>query len=170
MARAAPSLRARALRYLAAREHSRAELKRKLASAEPGPPAEPAADSRRRDRPEPAAEAEIETLLDEFERKGWLSESRLADQMVQAARGRYGSRRVLDKLRQKGATDQALDAAAHALQQQDLESARALWRKRFGKPPADLRERARQARFLAGRGFSSEVIREVLGGEVDEPG
>ena len=37
-------------------------------------------------------------------------------------------------------------------------------RKRFGKLPEDLRERARQARFLEQRGFDPDVIRRVLGG------
>jgi regulatory protein len=88
--------------------------------------------------------------------------------MVAAARDRYGSRRVLDRLQQKGVTAEALDTAAGALKGQELRSARAVWRKRFGALPANLPERARQARFLAGRGFSSEVIRTVLGSELDE--
>jgi regulatory protein len=144
-----PSLRAQALRLLARREHTREELRRALTGGEANPD-------------------EIEALLDELQHKGWLSESRLIEQMVTAARGRYGSRRVLDRLQQKGATEETLDAAARELKAQELNSARAVWRKRFGVPPADLAERARQARFLAGRGFSSEVIRVVLGGEVEE--
>jgi regulatory protein len=50
----------------------------------------------------------------------------------------------------------------------ELESARAVWLKRFGKAPANLRERARQARFLAQRGFEPEVIGQVLGGDLEE--
>jgi regulatory protein len=149
MAGAAPSLVVRALRLLAQRERSREELRRKLAGEDADP-------------------GELEAVLDELQRKGLLSEARLAEQLTHAARGRYGSRHVLDRLRRKGVSAEALESATRALERQDLESARAAWRKRFGRPPADLSERARQARFLAGRGFSGEVIRQVLGSEPDD--
>jgi regulatory protein len=146
---AAASLRVRALRLLAARERSREELRRKLAGddADPG---------------------ELEAVLDELQRKGLLSEARLAEQLTHAARGRYGSRRVLGRLRERGVEGEALDRAEQALKAQELESARAVWRKRFGRPPATLQDKARQARFLAGRGFSREAIHRVLGGEDED--
>ena len=143
------ALRARALRMLARREHSRDELRRKL-------------------RGEETDVSAVEGLLDELERAGWLSERRLAEQLVGAARDRYGSRRVLQRLREKGVTGDAFEQAAASLAMQDLDSARALWRKRFGRPPASLQEKAKQARFLAGRGFSGEVIGRVLGNLDDE--
>ena len=145
----ASNLRVRALRLLAARERSREELRHKLAdhSIDPG---------------------EVEAVLDELQRKGLLSEARLAEQVTHAARGRYGSRRVLGRLRSRGVQREALDRAEQVLQAQELESARAVWRKRFGRPPASLQEKARQARFLAGRGFSTEAIRRVLGGEDED--
>jgi regulatory protein len=88
---------------------------------------------------------------------------------VARARGRYGPRRVLNDLKEKGLSADALARAAGQLKQSELESAFEVWRKRFGKPPEDLKDRARQARFLAGRGFSSEVIRAVLGADPEEP-
>jgi regulatory protein len=75
---------------------------------------------------------------------------------------------VLERLRERGVESEALDRAEQALKVQELESARAVWRKRFGRPPTSLQEKARQARFLAGRGFSSEVIHRVLGGEHED--
>ncbi len=141
------SLRVRALRLLAARERSRAELRRKLADDDAG---------------------ELEGVLDEFQREGLLSEARMAEQMIHAARGRYGSRRVLERLRSRGLEAEALERAGQALKAQELESARAVWRKRFDRLPVTLREKGRQARFLAGRGFSDEVIHRVLGGAEDD--
>ena len=138
------ALRARALRLLARREHSREELRRKL-------------------RGEDAEPDLVEWVLDELQNAGWLSERRLAEQLVGAARARYGARHVLRRLREKGVTGEALEQAASSLEAQDLDSARALWRKRFGNAPATLPEKAKQARFLAGRGFSAEVISRVLG-------
>jgi regulatory protein len=146
-----PSLRTQALRLLARREHSREEIRRRLQA-------------------DAADVSELEAVLDELERNGSLSEQRMVEQMVRGAQGRYGSRQVLDRLRGKGVGGEALAQAAVALQAQELDSARAVWRKRFGCPGANLQEKAKQARFLAGRGFSSEVIRMVLGGAEDEPG
>lgn len=149
------SLRARALRLLARREHSRMELSTRLTG--------PDTDAR-----------ELAALLDDLERRGWLSEQRLAEQQVARSRGRYGTRRVLSDLRKKGVTAPVLEAAAAMLESSQLEEARAVWRKRFGRagadPPAsaDPKERARQARFLHGRGFSAEVIHRVVGGEGEE--
>jgi len=134
---------------LARREQSREELKRKLGGAETAP-------------------GELDGLLDEFEKQGWLSERRLADQAVVLARGRYGSRRVLDQLRQKGVAGEPLARAMDALKAQELESAQAVWRKRFGRPAADLSEKAKQARFLAARGFAPEAIQQVLKGMFEE--
>ncbi len=155
--RAAPrtGLRARALRLLARREHSRLELTNKLA----GPDTDP---------------AELAQLLDELEQRGWLSEQRLAEQQVARARGRYGARRVLSDLCSKGVAEPVLEQTAALLKGTELDEARAVWRKRFGQASADSqastspRERARQARFLHGRGFSAEVIRRVVGGEWEE--
>jgi regulatory protein len=53
------------------------------------------------------------------------------------------------------------------LRSSELDRARAVWQGRFGAVPADARERARQMRFLAGRGFSAEVIRSVVAGPSD---
>jgi regulatory protein len=138
-------LLARALRLLARREHSRLELERKL-----GPHAD--------------AEGEVEALLDQLQASGWLSEERLADQLVRAAAGRYGGRKVLQQLRDKGVSAEVVAQARLRARGSEFESARAVWRKRFGKLPEDLRERARQARFLEQRGFDPDVIRRVLGG------
>jgi regulatory protein len=143
------SLRSRALRLLARREHSREEIRQRLASDQ-------------------TDASELESVLDELERSGWLSETRVADQLVRLAQGRYGSRKVLERLKIKGVNGEPLAQAARALAAQELESARAVWRKRFGQPPATLHDKARQARFLAGRGFSAEAIARVLGASTED--
>ena len=140
------ALRARALRVLARRDHSRLELARKLAPAAPG---------------------EIEALLDELQARGWLSDQRVADQRLRAAAGRFGSRRVVQELTARGVAREVVAQASRQAAKTELASARAAWLKRFAKPPASLRERARQARFLEQRGFDPEVIRRVLRGEFE---
>ncbi len=104
-------------------------------------------------------------MLDELQARGWLSEERVADQLLRAAAGRFGTRKVMQQLAQRGVSQEVVAQARIRARENELESARAVWLKRFGKAPASLRERARQTRFLEQRGFDPEVIRQVLGGE-----
>ena len=147
-----PSLKGRALRYLAAREHSRAELAAKLArhaDAEADPEA-------------------VARVLDELTAKGFIDEARVAESVLHRRAGRLGGARVLQELRAKGLPDEVLADAAEQLRHTELARAREVWRKKFGQLPVDASERARQLRFMAGRGFSAEVARRVLGGAAEE--
>jgi len=137
------TLQERALGFLARREHTRAELARKLAPHAEDP-------------------AEIDALLDELERRRWLSEARFAEQLAGVRRERFGSARIAQEMRQKGVSETAVESVLPALREGDLEAARLVWRKKFGHAPKDAAERARQARFLQGRGFSLDVIRRLL--------
>ena len=137
------SLRARALKALAQREHSRQELQSKL---------------------QPFAEdpCEIGPLLDDLEKRGWLSEARFVEQTTTVRRRRFGAARILHELREKGVSDTALAAAQSLLKESEVDAARAVWKKKFGSLPTTLEERAKQARFLASRGFSAEAVHAVL--------
>lgn len=139
------SLRARALRHLARREYTRHELTLKLA-------------------PHAESAAEIAEVLDDFTQRGWLSEQRAAEQMVHARRSRYGMARIRRDLEAKGVAAEVVSTTVAALKDGELEAARAVWRRKFKALPAGGAERARQARFLLGRGFSSEVITKLLRG------
>jgi regulatory protein len=138
-----PSLRQRALAYLARREHSRLELKRKLA-------------------PHTEDADELDRLLDDFAKRGWLSEQRFVEQVVQARSTKYGSRYIAHELRQKGVDETLIEQALPQLQEEELATARAVWEKKFGRLPEDQKERAKQVRFLLSRGFSQSVIMKVL--------
>lgn len=141
-----PSLRARALRHLARREHTRHELTLKLA-------------------PHAESAAEIAEVLDDFTQRGWLSEQRAAEQMVHARRSRYGMARIRRDLEAKGVTAAVVSSTVAALKDGELEAARAVWRRKFkALPPEGAAERAKQARFLLGRGFSMETITKLLRG------
>ncbi|MGN2390088.1 recombination regulator RecX [Pelomicrobium sp. G1] len=141
----AATLRDRALRLLARREHTRAELKRKLA---------PHADE----------EDDLEALLDCLEREGWLSERRYVEQLLASRGGRYGSLRIAQELKEKGVAGPLAEAALSEARRLDEASCRAVWAKKFGRVPRTPAERARQARFLQSRGFSLEAIGKVLKG------
>jgi len=139
------SLLARALGYLARREHSRSQLSRKLS---------------------PFAETveQLQRLLDELESKKLLSDRRFTDVLARSRGERFGAARIRQELRAHGIDDSLVREAVGDLARTELQRARAVWRRKFGTPPADAAERARQMRFLAQRGFSGEVIRRIVGG------
>lgn len=138
-----PDLRARALKLLSMREYSRLELRQRLL-------------------PHAEEEAVVEALLDDLEARHWLSEERFVEQIVHARQGKYGSLRLAHELREKGVSAERIASAVDTFRQDELEAARAVWQRKFGKLPEDARERAKQMRFLQNRGFGAEVIRKVL--------
>ena len=156
------SLKGRALQWLSQREHSRLELRRKLMRAARLRDDAAAADVSASDRA-----AEVETLLDWLTEHRYLSEARFVESRVHARAARFGQRRIAHELGQHGAT---LDAdTAERLRASEFARAQALWARRFGaEPAADAAVRAKQMRFLAGRGFASDVIRRVVKGSDDD--
>ena len=151
---AALSVKGRALRYLAQREHSRAELERKLARHV-------------QDSAEVSAQVQIAQALDQLAAVGLLSEARAAESVLTRQGQRFGVRRLKQTLLSKGLDPELVSATLQAAHSTELERARLVWQRRFGKPPADQAERARQMRFMAGRGFEGEVIRRVVQGSND---
>jgi len=112
--------------------------------------------------------AEVERLLDDLEKRGWLSEARFVEQLTMVRRRKFGAGRILHELREKGVSDAALEAARAQLKGSEIEAARAVWEKKFDSLPQTLEERGRQSRFLASRGFSPEAVRKVLKGGDDD--
>lgn len=137
------SLKGRALRLLAAREHSRAELERKLAQHEETP-------------------GQLAQVLDELQAKDFISEARVVESVINRRAARYGAARIKHELQGKGLGAEALADAMDGLKANELERAREVWHKKFGGPAPDAAGRAKQMRFLAARGFGGEVIRRVV--------
>lgn len=143
------SLKGRALRLLAAREHSRAELEKKLAVHEESP-------------------GELGRTLDELQAKGFIDEQRVVESLMHRRAPRLGTGRLRQELQAKGISAQAMADAVQALRSTEVERAREVWRKKFGEPAADAAGRAKQMRFLASRGFGAEAIRRVVCGSDDD--
>lgn len=137
------ALRQKALRLLSRREHSRAELARKLAGI--GTP------------------EEIEILLADLQQRNLLSDARMADAYLRSHGGRFGVARLRQDLRAKGIEPALIEAGIEAATlDAEIERARALWQRKFGTAPGDAKEWARQARFLQSRGFPVDVIHKLL--------
>lgn len=167
------SLKARAIMWLAQREHSRSELRGKLLNHARAASARKAGDACREDAPgntnddaptaaPPELEIQVDALLDWLEAHHYLSQARFIESRVHARAARYGNLRIGLELARHGVA--LAPDAAHSLQQSEFARAHAVWTRKFGTLPADAPTRARQSRFLAGRGFSAEVIHRVLKG------
>ena len=143
------SLKGRALGYLSRREYSRAELSRKLM------PFVEEADS-------------LDALLDLLESESWLSDSRFAESLVHRRSSRLGSNRIVGELKRHAVGQTLIEEASAQLRETELARAQAVWRKKYGQLPETQAERARQARFLAARGFSGATIGKILKGLDEE--
>ena len=142
-AKTEPSLEARAMRLLARREHSRLELARKLSRI--------------------AGEGEdIDGVLDKLASKGWLSDARFAEHSVRARARRFGPLKVAHELRCKGIREETIEAAFRAAGIDGRADMQRVWSTRFSERPATDRERARQVRFLQGRGFPLDDVLRFL--------
>lgn len=137
------SLKTQALRLLGRREYSRQELQQRLAAHEGTPGA-------------------LVLLLDELQAKGFLSEQRVLESVLHRRAAKLGSIRIQQELQSKGLEPEAIAQALQELRSTETERARAVWCKKFNSAPVDAADQARQARFLAGRGFGAEAIRQVL--------
>jgi regulatory protein len=143
------SLKARALRYLSAREHSRMELARKLSRH--------------------AQEGEdVNALLDALEAAKLLSQSRFSESLVNRRAARFGNNRILSELKSHGINAGTLGEIKGNLVAGEMARAKEVWRRKFGNQAGNhghnATERAKQMRFLQQRGFSHAAIRAAMTG------
>ena len=137
------SLKARALKYLSSREHSRLELARKLI-------------------PYAQDDDDIEALLNWLQESKFLSQERFSESLVNRRVGRYGNNRILSELKSHGITGEALGDAKIGLTQGENERAREVLRRKFDEAPTDGAARAKCMRFLQQRGFSHRAIQAAV--------
>lgn len=137
------SLRDRAIRLLARREYARAELERRLLA-------------RGGDR------TEVRSVLSELESQGLLSDARYARALVARRAGSFSRARIAGELKGAGLSGDEIDDAVAEAELDDEAALRTLWERRFGRVPADERDKARQVRFLQSRGFALSAILKLL--------
>lgn len=140
-------LKARALRYLVRREHSREELARKLA-------------------PHAASKEILEGTLDWLESTKRLSNLRFAEIRAHVLARKYGAARIRQDLKSKGISAEIADRAVAELD--DAARAREILARKYRTPATSREERAKRARFLQSRGFSYDTVYRVVRIEGDE--
>ena len=145
----APSVKARAVSLLAQREYSRQELTDKLTAAQASP-------------------EEVEQALAQLEAKGLVNDARVVETLVNRRSGKLGASRLRQELQAKGVSPELVAETMASLKGTELARAQAVWQKKFGQLAATSAERNKQARFLASRGFSGDVVRQVVAGLSDD--
>lgn len=143
------SAKARAVSLLAQREYSRQALQEKLTAEGQSPEA-------------------LAQALDQLEARGLVDDSRVAESLVNRRSGKLGGMRIKQELQAKGLSPEVVATTMASLKETELARAQAIWLKKFGRVAADAANRNRQARFLATRGFSSDVVRQVVSGLGEE--
>ena len=97
-----------------------------------------------------------------------VDDERFAEQYVRAHAERgQGPLRIVHELAELGLARELAERAVDASDGRWRERCVALRRRRFGEAaPAEWKERGRQARFLAYRGFNAEQVRAALGNDI----
>ena len=163
-----PSLKARALRLLSLREYSRKGLAAKLAESEARWSKLGVEQDEDSSEPQASQTQKIEAVLDDFEARGWLSDERFAEALVRRRSERYGIRKIADELDRAGVDSKQSARLLGALKQTEFQRAYELWARKYGQAATDQKERARQYRFLASKGFGSDVVSKVIGGHIPD--
>jgi regulatory protein len=140
-------IRRKAMDLLARREHSVAELRRKLLA-------------------KGYAQSAVEEQLQKLEQETLLSDQRFTESYVNfRSKKGFGPLRIQQELKEKG--------ISAALMEEHLDNndywrniAKEVREKRFGTTmPKEYKDKARQMRFLQYRGFSSEQLRFLFDSE-----
>ena len=139
-------LKVRALRYLARREHSRAELARKLA-------------------PHAESPASLAAVLNELGAKRQLSDERYAEVRTHWLARKYGAAKIRQDLKAHGVAESMIERVSA---EGDFDRAKAILARKYREPATTREERAKRARFLQSRGFSYDIIVRVLKVEGNE--
>ena len=139
-------LKARALRHLVRREHSRAELERKLAPHAESPEA-------------------LRALLDLLLSKRQQSDERYAEERARSLSRKYGAVKIRQDLKARGVAEDIVDRVSA---EGEFDRAKTILARKYREPATTRKERAKRMRFLLGRGFSYEVIRGALSSGDDE--
>jgi len=139
-------LRARALRLLARREHTRQELEGKLS-------------------PHAGSSEDLENLISGLKQKNQLSEERFAEERARRLSRKYGAARIRQDLKAKGVSEELISRFSSS--ENEMQKAKEILERKYRTPAATREEKAKRMRFLQSRGFSSEIIFKLLSARSD---
>ncbi|SHE23065.1 regulatory protein RecX [methanotrophic endosymbiont of Bathymodiolus puteoserpentis (Logatchev)] len=134
------------LQYLVRREHSQKELLRKV--SEKG-----------------FARPDIDLVISELAEQGLQSDARFAESYARSRVHRgFGPLRIKTELQQRGVGDCYFDMAVEDIAGSWQALLMQVYEKKYGASSStiDIKELLKRSRFLQQRGFSTEMIRELL--------
>ncbi|SEQ94978.1 regulatory protein [Amphritea atlantica] len=130
-----------AIGLLARREHSRKELRDKLAGR--------------------CEEVDLEAVLDDLARNGYQSDQRFTESFIRMRAGQgQGWVKIRFELQRKGIDNELVAAVSEAAEIDWFALAQEMYQRKYrtGLDRSDYKERAKRMRFMAQRGFTSEQI------------
>ncbi len=176
VATASPSprtLKTRAVYYLSKREHSRAELAKKL--SQPTYKSRQKAFVHKTELPDPPSVEMVEAVLDDLQRQGFLNDERFAQGLARKNASKHGAARVMTSLGQHKLAADTTQQLTQQLKDSELPRCYAVWSKRFShidRGAMDYIESqaalGKQGRFLMQRGFGGDAVKKVLNGWMPE--
>lgn len=139
------SIRSIVMNWLARRDYSRHEIAVKLSS-------------------KGYEQSAIDTLLTELSQSGLINEERFVENFIRWRRNKgYGPLRISMELRRRGLPDEMIAEHLQITDNAWSLEAQTVWRKRFKSNHLNnMKEKAKQQRFLQQRGFTREQINSVF--------
>jgi regulatory protein len=147
-------LKKRALYYLGKRDYSRIELRGKILSYSESLE---------------ISKVALELVLDELEKKDWLSDERFAEQFVFSKKRKFGAHKIAYELKLRGVDELIINRVLSDIKDDEFILAKKIWEKKFNQIPITTDERAKQTRFMQSRGIGGAIIHQILSGKSPEP-
>jgi len=147
------NLKKRALYYLGKRDYSRVELKRKILAYSESLE---------------ISGVDLDLVLDELEKKDWLSDDRFSEQFVLAKKRKFGARKIAFELKLRGVNEFIINRVLKTIKDDEFLLAKKIWEKKFNQIPISIDEKAKQIRFLQSRGIEVTIIHQILSGKSPE--
>ena len=146
-------LKKRALYYLGKRDYSRIELRNKILNYSESLS---------------ISIVDLELVLNELETNDWLSDDRFAEQFVLSKKRKFGPRKISHELKLRGVNELIINRVLGEIKDDEFFLAKKIWEKKFNQFPITIDEKAKQIRFMQGRGIEASIIHQILSGKSPE--
>lgn len=101
-------------------------------------------------------------IVEELKTKGLQSDYRFCESFVNSKKRKFGLQKISYELKQKEIDNFLIEEFIDALKDEEYESARLVWKKKYTSLPSDLNEKNKQIKFMQNRGFSFDTIKKII--------
>ena len=114
------------------------------------------------------SKGDLELVLDELEKKGWLSDDRFSEQFVSTKKRKFGTQKIAHELKLRGVDESIINRVIKEIKNDEFSLAKKIWEKKFNQIPITIDEKAKQIRFMQSRGIEISIIHQILSGKSPE--